>query len=191
MTTLTTVSTLKSAVVEAMLYELQGETLSCVGDAENILDDVIISDVGEVIYNHDALNILDSSDFEEASDLDFSDCTDAMQCVMQEAQSRVDNTVYAIEGDVRASLVELLDELFSIDSVKGYYVESVDVLRGGSVLDEMPHNREEDLSAGDDVVSACFYLAYNAVTVRYEGMTLRAKLASEDDNDDSEDDSEE
>lgn len=191
MTTLTTVSTLKSAVVEAMLHELQGETLSCVGDAENILDDVTISDVGEVIYNHDALNILDSSDFEEASDLDFSTCKDAMQCVMQEAQSRVDNTVYAIEGDVRASLVDLLDELFSIDSVQGFYVDTVDVLRYGSTLDSCVHDREEDMSAGDEVVSACFYLAHNAVTVSFEGFTLRANLVSEDDNDDSEDDSEE
>lgn len=191
MTTLTTVSSLKSSVIEAMLHELQGEELFCVGDAENILDNVNTTDIGEVIYNHDALHILDDSDFEEATDLDFSGCDNAMQCVMQEAQSKVYNTISSIEGDARAALVDLLDELFSIDSVSGRYVDSVDVLRGGSILDSVSHDREEDLSAGDEVVSACFYLAHNAVTATFEGVTLRANLVSEDDNDDSEEDSEE
>lgn len=188
MTTLTTISSLKSEVVEAMLHELQGEELSCVGDAENIMDGVETGSCGEVIYNHDAWNIIGNSDFAEPSDLDFSDCSDAMACVMQEAQSAVYNTVQDLRNDVQASIRDLLDELFSIDSVKGMYVDRVDVTRGGSTLDHVAHDREEDMSCGDNVVSACFYLAYNAVTVSFEGMTLTARLEPEDDNDDSEED---
>ena len=62
----------------------------------------------EVIYYADGWEIVAGSSFNDydAEDLDFSNCDDSLDCIMQEARGKVDAAYYANREEIAADVLE-------------------------------------------------------------------------------------
>ena len=72
----------------------------------------------EVIYHADAWEIVAGSQFNNynADRLDFSQCKNPLDCVMQEAQGIIDNVYYSEREAIAAEVLEGLQENLSDES---------------------------------------------------------------------------
>ena len=62
----------------------------------------------EVIYYHDAWEVVAGSSFNDYSvdGLDFSGCDNSLDCIMQEANSLVNNAYYCEREDIAADILD-------------------------------------------------------------------------------------
>ena len=132
-----------NAEIELCLYDDKADILEKLRDA---VDDSYNYDAYTVDYYHEAWDIVTDSDFTPCDTVDFSGCTDAMQCVMKEAEASIDDVVREGWDNQLESFADALEDM--LDTMRkrmGYTEDDVLIKIGsGSQFGWEVHNYETD-----------------------------------------------
>lgn len=115
--TFASLNTFKSHVqddVKLIVSNYTDEELSNM-DASDIVNELQdASYTPEVIYYADAWEIVAGSSFNdyEAEDLDFSKCSNSLECLMQEANSVIYTAYYSVACEIAETLIEEATERY-------------------------------------------------------------------------------
>lgn len=161
----------KQKAIEALCYEAGYRADVSIEDGNDVIQGMegrtfeeLRADGFEVIYDADALAILDDAELMPNDELDFSECSDAMECVRMEARASVSD---AFNCGFEEALQEIQDR---IDSLIEYLVSyqdgaidlchihfshyQVELLRGmepNMVIDVQPHYALEGYETPDTI----------------------------------------
>lgn len=150
---MTTIDNVKTAATSAFYdalgnidkIEVNDYTLAL--DAVRAAIEAVTEDVYcdySVCYYHEAWEIVGSSDFEPDEELDFSDCTSALECVMREANASVEAPWREAFNEARSSTEETLGELGDLAEAMGITTYSITVSNGSLFGWAIPNKETEE-----------------------------------------------
>lgn len=115
-----TKSSLIDALYSSMIASLESISIHTDDDKDAVVEKIqeLVSDNAldqyDVTYYHEAWDIVSShefSEYEDSSDLDFSTCSTALECVMHEASATIYNAVLSLSSEI---INDLADEIMII-----------------------------------------------------------------------------